>query len=208
MTENHVLLELAALPPMTDEDMLILQLVIQLVVGGVFGIVCAIMAPDRGRSAVGWFFIGFFLGCVGLIILLLIPNLKVEAEKQRRHEEETRRLREQLKKERQVADQRYDVHGHRLTAHDRALGVDTAPAELPHDEGAPPPLPENAGAPAAPARQWFYAVGGERHGPVSGEELRSLWLDEQVPDSAIVWSEGMGDWQPIGEVGDMLGGRE
>ncbi len=200
-----MLLDLTPAVPMNDEEFLILQLVIQLVVGGVFGIICAIMAPDRGRSGVGWFFIGFFLGCVGLIILLLIPNLKVEAAKQRKHEEETRRLREQLKKERQVADHRHEAHGQRLGVHDRALGVDTSPAELTHEPGVPPALPASA---SQPARQWFYAVERQRQGPVSGDQLRSLWLDEQIPDSTMVWCDGMADWQPIGEVGDLLGGAD
>lgn len=202
-----MLLDLTLAPPMNDDEMLILQLVIQLVVGGVFGLICAVMAPDRGRSGVGWFFIGFFVGCLGLIILLLIPNLKTEAAKEKRQRAETRKLREQLKKERQVADARFDSHGNRLTAHDRALGMDTSPAELTEQSAtpAPPPLPETA---ASTQRQWFYAVDGQREGPLPGPELKSLWLDENVPDSAMVWCEGMDDWRPIGEVGDMLGGDD
>lgn len=199
-----MLLDLTVTPAMSDDDMLMMQVVIQLVVGGVFGLVCAVMAPDRGRSGVGWFFIGFFLGCVGLIILLLIPNLKVEAQKERRQQEETRKLREQLKKERQVSDQRYDAHGNRLTAHDRALGMDTSPREL-HDSAAPPPLPELA---ASTQRLWFYAVDGQRNGPLPGPELRSMWLDQVVSDAALVWCEGMSDWRVIGEVADLLGGDD
>ena len=42
-------------------------------------------------------------------------------------------------------------------------------------------------------------------GPVSGPELKSMWLDEQIPDDTIVWRDGMGDWLPIGEVADVLG---
>ena len=54
---------------MNDDEVFI---VAQLGVGAVFGLVCALIAPNRGRSGVGWFFIGFFIGCVGLIVLLLI----------------------------------------------------------------------------------------------------------------------------------------
>ena len=31
---------------------------------------------------------------------------------------------------------------------------------------------------------------------------------QRLPDSAIVWCEGMADWLPIGEVGDLLGGGD
>ena len=168
----------------------------------VFGIICAVMAPKRGRSAVGWFFIGFIFGCFALIVLMLVPDLKAEAAKEQHYQEENRMLRELLKKERQVSDSRHRVHGDRLTAHDRALGVDTAPAEL--SVGAPaaqPGLPP----PLGNERQWYYAVGGQQQGPVTGRQLRDLWLDQQVPDSALVWTDGMPDWRPIGEVGDVLG---
>jgi len=174
-----------------------LQLLIQGVAAVVFGAICAAMAPGRGRSAAGWFFLGFFFNCVALVILLVIPNLKLEQEKSRRRLEETRKLREQIKKERQVADERHVGHGQRLTVHDRALGVDTAPGE----RALPPPLP----APQQPAT-WFYAVGTERRGPVTADELRQLWLDQQIPDSTLVWCDGMAQWQPIGAVADLLGG--
>ncbi|MCR9245241.1 MAG: DUF4339 domain-containing protein [bacterium] len=192
---------------MNDED--VIFLVIQFAVAAVFGIVCAAMAPGRGRSAVGWFFIGFLGGCLGIIILLLIPDLKKEAAKEKRQREETRKLREQLKKERQVADARHQAHGQRLGAHDRALGLDTTAAELPGDAAAPPPLPEEAeSVAAANAMEWYYAVDGKQEGPVTAARLRDMWLDELVPDSALVWCEGMSDWRPIGELGDSLGGAQ
>ena len=188
--------------PLREDDVF---MVVQLVISLVFAVVCAAMAPGRGRSAVGWFFIGLLFNCVALIILLLIPNLKIEEDRQRRQRAETRKLREQPKKERWVADERQQGYGQRLAAHDRAPGVDTAPAELPGElpGEVPPPVPLPSGG--ATARTWFFAVDGDRRGPVSGAELRALWLDQKVPDSTIVWSDGMGDWQSIAEVGDMLG---
>ena len=184
------------------DDILVTQIVIQVVVSAVFGTICAIMAPGRGRSAVGWFFIGFVVNCVGLIILLLIPDLKIEAEKERRHREETRRLREQLKKERQVADARHEAHDARLGVHDRALGLDTS-APLLENAPAPPPLPSAANPPRDTL--WHYAFDGQRRGPVPANELREMWLDQRIPDATLVWCEGMRDWRPIGEVGDTLG---
>jgi len=193
-----VLLTFLPVPQIDDADGVALG------VNLVFGVVCAVMAPGRGRSAVGWFFIGFFFSCVGLIILLLIPDLKLEEEKQRRHREETRRLREQLKKERQVADERHDTHGARLSVHDRALGVDTSPTGQLGHAPVPPPLPLPSSAPKAPT--WYYAHDGQRHGPVAAAELHDLWLDQRVPDTTLVWCEGMKDWRPIGEVAELLGG--
>lgn len=182
------------------DDEIALQLGIQLAVGVVFGIVCAAMASGRGRSTVGWFFLGFLLNCVGLIILLLIPNPKLEEEKQRRRDAETRRLREQLKKDRQVADERHVSHRARLGAHDRALGLDTASTSESGPRLAPPPLPNSGKDPVL----WFYSFDNERHGPVPGAEVRQLWLDEHIPDSTLVWCDGMSDWRPIGEVADLL----
>ena len=68
-----------ALATMDEMDELVIQLIVQLTIGLVFGIVCAVLAPKRGRSAVGWFFFGFFFNCIGIIVLMLIPDLKVEA---------------------------------------------------------------------------------------------------------------------------------
>lgn len=171
---------------------------------GVFGIICAVMAPGRGRSAVGWFFIGVATQCLGIILLLLLPDLKLEEEKQRRRDEETRRLREQLKKERQVADERHDTHRTRLGVHDRALGVDTANAAPPLLGGtAPPPLP---GMPPPPETMWFFAQGGQQFGPVPASRLRQLFVDQQLDGQALVWREGMAQWAPIGDVVHLLGG--
>lgn len=160
--------------------------------GLLFAIICAIVAAGRGRSAVGWFFIGLILSCFGLILVLVLPDLKVQEEREKRVALENRRLREQLNKERHVSDQR---HGHverRLGAHDEALGLDTSkPPELPHS--------------AAPAQltdgdQWFYARDGERKGPVSMETMRHLIQAEAINADSLIWSQGMADWAPLSSV--------
>lgn len=38
-------------------------------------ILCAVVAPGRGRSGAGWFFIGLIFGVFGVIALLAMPNL-------------------------------------------------------------------------------------------------------------------------------------
>ena len=155
----------------------------------IFGIICAIIANNRGRSAAGWFFVGLFLDCIGLILVLCLPDLKKEEERDRRRKLEHRRLREQLAKERQVSDSRNTNVERRLGAHDEALGLDTSkPPELP---SAAPPLQISDDA------QWFYARNNERQGPVSAETLRHLKQASAIGDDTLVWCEGMPDWTPL-----------
>lgn len=153
----------------------------------VCGGICAAIAAGRGRSAVAWFFIGFFLHCIGLVLVLVLPDLKLQEEQSRRQSLENRRLREQLAKERQVADQRHHHVERRLGAHDQALGVDTSEApQLGSASGTPPALPDRT--------QWFYARGKERLGPVSTETLRHLLQARAIEPTTLVWSDGMPDW--------------
>lgn len=172
---------------------------------GSFGVVCALMAPGRGRSAMAWFFIGVATQCLGIVLLLVLPNLKEEEAKQRRREEDQRRLREQLKKERQIADERHAAHRGRLDVHDRALGLDTTAADPSHQlAGSPPPMPALPAQPAAPEPQWFHAQGGNRQGPVPRSRLRAMWQAGQLGDDTLVWRQGMADWAPLHTVRDQL----
>lgn len=54
-----------------------------------FAIITAIIARSKGRSAIGWFIIGFFLSFIGLIILLLVGRT-VENEARRNIEVQQR----------------------------------------------------------------------------------------------------------------------
>jgi len=172
-------------------------LFIQLLVCAVFGGICAAIASGRGRNTLGWFCVGVVLQCFGIILILVLPDLTVEEERRRRHSLETRRLREQLAKERQVADERHSHVERRLGVHDQALGVDTArPPEL-TNTAAPPALP-NAGV-------WFYARGQDRLGPVAAETIRHLLQAQVLNSRSLVWREGMADWQPLGSVDEFAG---
>jgi hypothetical protein len=53
---------------------------------------------------------------------------------------------------------------------------------------------------------WFYAVGGQRIGPVSGDKLRELLATQTIDGQTPVWRRGMVDWQPLGktEIGTHL----
>jgi hypothetical protein len=181
-----------------------MEFAIQLTIMTVMGIICAVVAPTRGRSSVGWFFIGFFFSCLGLIVLLVIPDLKkLEAEKNRMLAE-NRRLREQVKLNREVADRRHEAVSSRLKAHDRALGVDTgqtAEAQLTAEatpEAAPaPPVAEGRSDSAYAAKQWYFVDEAGTQGPVAFKVLRSVWKSGEFPAHYYVRSADMTEWSTI-----------
>ncbi|MDX2186140.1 MAG: RDD family protein [Opitutaceae bacterium] len=53
--------------------------------------------------------------------------------------------------------------------------------------------------------KWYYASNGGRQGPVSDEELAQLVATSVVTDQTLVWKQGMGTWQPYGEVKPAVG---
>ena len=121
-------------------------LYIWLVVRAICGLIAVAIASSKGRSQVGWFFGGFFLTIIGIIIVAVLPNL---TEKKRREEEialENRRLREQLIQE-QIKTEAFRRHASaRLDAHDEHLGMDTRSATAlpaPEMNGALPDLTGN-----------------------------------------------------------------
>ncbi len=184
-----------------------LSLPIQLAILAVFGLICSLIAHQRGRNPVGWFFIGAFLGCFGIILILVLPDLAAEQERMTRMTQRTRRLEERLTKERMIADQRLAEANRRLAVHDTALGLDTArgldaarevtPA-IGHRGAAmsPPPLPPQSEV----QRQWHYATMDAQEGPVSIEELRTLWARAELNPSSLVWKDGMPEWLPISDI--------
>ncbi|MBX3399276.1 MAG: DUF4339 domain-containing protein [Gemmataceae bacterium] len=48
--------------------------------------------------------------------------------------------------------------------------------------------------------EWFYAVDGSKHGPVSSKELTDLARSGKLLPTALVWKEGMDGWKPAGKV--------
>ncbi len=96
-----------------------------LVILAIFGIICAVIAHNKGRSAIGWFFIGFFFHILALILVLVVSNLKEAKEKEAHVEMEQRRLREQLRQERLKTEQLRKYTQVRLDAHDQELDIDT-----------------------------------------------------------------------------------
>lgn len=47
----------------------------------IFGLITALMAGNRGRSAFGWFIFGFIFSFLPMILLVLMPNLEEEKRK-------------------------------------------------------------------------------------------------------------------------------
>ncbi len=48
---------------------------------------------------------------------------------------------------------------------------------------------------------WYYARDGREIGPVDEGQIATLVRDGAIGLSTLVWHEGMGDWQPYGELG-------
>lgn len=183
-----------------------MELGIQLVIMVVFGAICAAIASGRGRSPVGWFLIGFIAPCLGLILVLVLPDMKIQQERERALATENRRLRERVKKDRMVSDARFEEAHRRLGAHDAALGLDTAgPAgALAGPEAAPPPLPPPPAA-ASPfaAALWHYAEDGTQKGPVDFATLRRLWRDRAIVEDTLVWTATMPEWRSVGSLDEL-----
>ena len=204
------------------------MILVNLLAGGVMGVICAVIANGRGRSAAAWFFIGFLLGCIGIIILLVMPDLRIDEERRSRLLRENRRLRESARKDRMVSDSRHSENQRRFAVHDRALGVDTGSptaGQIGHDPvqqigsgGTEPQKPflglSGGMKPAAPqpaaggvdatghaAKQWYFAdTTGGRQGPVGMDVLRSLWQQGSLKATTHVWTEGMADWAHVSSI--------
>lgn len=177
---------------------------VQLVVSLLFGAIVAMIATKRGRSGIAWFLLGALFNCFALILVLVLPDLKVQEERARRLELENRRLRERLRKDRQVADQRHAEAARRLAVHDRALALDTSGELAEPDSGAalPPPLAEEAAA--EPERWeelgWHYVDDGRAVGPIEFPDLRRLWRSGEIGGSTLVWNEELEDWRALRDV--------
>ncbi|QIE60019.1 SPFH domain-containing protein [Rasiella rasia] len=66
----------------------------------------------------------------------------------------------------------------------------------------PPPMPA--------AVQYFYAANGQQAGPVSFEQLRTLFANRTVNKDTLVWKQGMQNWTAVSEVEELkafLGGN-
>jgi hypothetical protein len=181
-----------------------------LIINIIGGAICAAIASSKGRSGIGWFFIGFLIPLIGLIIILVLGDER-EQDRQRAHARtERRRLQEQLRQER-MKNEAFRRHAAgRMDAHDRVLGVSTRASPELIGAGSPEPQ-SHLGAGASdtlppppghtPARvAWFYLRGDKQQGPVEQDRLASAFRTGRLPLTTLVWCDGMGDWQPASTV--------
>jgi len=47
---------------------------------------------------------------------------------------------------------------------------------------------------------WYYAINGQRQGPVAQAEIERLVSTGVITDQTLVWKEGMADWKPYSAV--------
>lgn len=52
-------------------------------------------------------------------------------------------------------------------------------------------------------KEWYLGIEGQRQGPLSLEEIQTMAAEGKLSSSAVVWKEGMADWQPIRVVPDL-----
>jgi hypothetical protein len=191
------------------------NVVIGLVLGLICAVICAVVASSKGRSAVGWFFIGLFLGLIGLVLIIVVSNRLQEQETLRQSQEEQRRLREQLLQEKLKSEAFRQHASLRFDAHDKALGMDTrvtpalaegalaaTDAQLTAPPDAPPPAP-----PAAPAasdlndgKVWYYELSGAAVGPLSATEIREMLGSGKLTRQSLIWSRTQGEWKPAANI--------
>lgn len=66
----------------------------------------------------------------------------------------------------------------------------------------PPPIPAQV--------QYYYASNGQQVGPVSFEQLKTLFANRTINKDSLVWKQGMDNWLPLKEVEELksfLGGN-
>lgn len=164
------------------------------------GTIAAVIAHNKGRSAVGWFFAGFFFHVIGIIIVSVVSNLKAERAYRERVESENRRLREQIRQEHVKSETFRQYSVGRLDAHDKALGMDTRQLAAGADGAGLAQLGwlEGDVKPPSPlAAQWYYEREGETRGPVPAKDISMLLQFEEITPHTLVWSEGMSGWTPL-----------
>ena len=60
-----------------------------------------------------------------------------------------------------------------------------------------------------PEDAWFYTREGERLGPVSFSDLQAKAAEAELdPRLDMIWTQGMDDWKPAGEIEDLFKKRE
>jgi hypothetical protein len=199
---------------------------IQLVIAVVMGIIASCVAHAKGRNAIGWFFGGFFLGLIGVIIVACLSNRKDEMRRNQHASRERRLLREQLHQERLKSQAFQQYAGARLAKHDEVLSLDTSshqslpslqPVDTPNlsangvnDElsrlveataiSSPDLAQAQPVSPQTQDPQWYVYINNERYNPGGTEKVVEMIRNGHISSDAFVWTEGMTDPVPIANV--------
>ena len=200
--------------------------IIWLVCGGI----SAAIASSKGRSAVGWFFGGVFLGLIGIIIIACLSNLNEERNRRNYVDWQQRRTQEQIYQE-QVKNQAFQQYtASRLDQHDQHLGLNTRPANqnltyggdgnqnfLPnqgqvvaggYQQQAQPPaqIPQAQPQAATPGSTWHViASNNQQLGPLSAQQIMSLINEKRLTRSSLAFSQQRNTWCPISEIQELVG---
>jgi membrane protease subunit (stomatin/prohibitin family) len=67
-----------------------------------------------------------------------------------------------------------------------------------------PPVPSADEPPPVPHDMWYYAVGGERRGPLDLAGMKVQAAAGGVTPSTLVWKRGMVDWTELSKIPDLL----
>ena len=172
---------------------------VPLIFNGLIGVVCALIAHSRGRSAIGWGLLGLIFSCFAMVVLLVIPDLEQERSRYQNLARENQRLRELVRKDRQVADARHGELTRRLQTHDRALGLDTARRDSLLADVSPVRGQLTPPSPFATV-DWYYVLDGEAKGPVRFADLRALGGAGVIHDRTLLWHDGLIEWTLLPEI--------
>lgn len=189
------------------------DLALELVVCLIFGFITAAIAHAKGRNAIGYFFVGFFFSCFGLVLILCLSNLNEEKARIQAQEIQNRRLKEQLRQEqmklealRQHATARLDRHDEALGMNSRTLGGDFAGTEA--IVPPPPPNPNQLPAEKHNLVEWYYVLAGRHRGPMSRSDLLQELSRGYITNKTLVWKPNMKGWLELGQVPELSGHSE
>ena len=192
------------------------ELVFYLIGWVISGSIAAAIAHTKGRNPVGWFFGGALLGCVGIIIVAVLPNIKEQENFRHQTQMRERRLQEQLLQE-QVKNEAFRRHAMgRIDHHDEHLGIDTRslPQNLPSNQnpqqlylnqtaGPPPLTPTGTSTESLPV-EWYVMQNQQRVGPMTVRQVANMWQADLLQPASLVWSPRLNDWVPVHQIPEVV----
>ena len=104
-------------------------------------------------------------------------------------------------KEPQDANDANDANGSKDSKHSKAPPGDSIDASFPSSPSSSYSSASSSSAGgASDATPWYYAVGEQRQGPISHDELTRLIGSGAISESDLIWREGMENWQPASDL--------